>query len=71
MKSKYVSPEISVVEMENDLMDVFGQSNGLAAVNYTLDDPTEEYVENNPETTTPPSFYTPAYQGWGDGSEIE
>lgn len=70
MKNKYISPEISVVEMENDLMDVFAQSNGLAAVNYTLDDPTEEYVENDPETT-PSSFYTPAYQGWGNGNNIE
>lgn len=69
MKKKYTTPEISCVEIEDDLMNVFAASNGISGVDNTIDDPYNEFVENqNPDQG---GIFTPPFVGEGDGTDIE
>lgn len=70
MKKKYIAPAISCVEMEDDLMDVFGPSKYIRAVNKQQDSQEEQESANSDETDNT-LVYVPSYNGWGDGEDIE
>lgn len=67
MKKEYIVPEVEIVELEDDLMDVFGMSGRIAGIDKQQDNPLEHEVEN--EGGGDGFGYIPPYQGWGDGPD--